>query len=133
MFLGHLYQKHCFDIGRMLGCGAHLSALCRTQSSAFKLEDAIQLDAVEKLEKTKIEQRIVSLSDCLAFMPEIVADNSIAQKIKHGQKLLKSELGNSPAKPGQPIRVIDNNNNLLAIIQLNENQQEYNYSCVFLD
>ena len=129
---GTYIRSIAFDIGRRLGCGAHLSKLCRTQSSAFKLEDAIQLDSLERLDKTIVEQRIVPLSDCLAFMPRIVADKPIAQKIKFGQKLLKKEIGPSLVKANQSIRVIDNDNNLLAIIQLNENRQEYNYSCVFL-
>ncbi|WP_299982090.1 tRNA pseudouridine(55) synthase TruB [Desulfobacula sp.] len=128
---GTYIRSIAFDIGRKLGCGAHLSKLCRTQSSAFKLEDALELDALEKLDKTTAEQRIVPLSDCLAFMPKIVADKPIAQKIKFGQKLLKKEIDPPLVKPNQSIRVIDNDNNLLAIIQLNENGQEYKYCCVF--
>ena len=120
-----------FDIGRKLGCGAHLSKLCRTQSSQFLLDNAIELDALERLDQTAIEQRIVPLSDCLEFMPQMVADYSIARKIKFGQKLLKNEFKQVPEKADQLIRVIDDKNNLLAIVQLNENREEYNYSCVF--
>ncbi len=120
-----------FDIGRKLGCGAHLSKLCRTQSSQFLLDNAIELDALERLDKNAVEQRIVPLSDCLEFMPQMVADYSIARKIKFGQKLLKNEFKQVPEKEDQLIRVIDDKNNLLAIVQLNENREEYNYSCVF--
>jgi len=120
-----------FDIGRKLGCGAHLSKLCRTQSSQFSLENAIELDALEKLDKKVVEQRIVSLSNCLEFMPQIFADKSIARKIKFGQKLLKNDFGVIPEKKGQLICVIDDKKNLLAIIQLSESSEEYNYSCVF--
>ena len=129
---GTYIRSLAFDIGKKLGCGAHLSKLCRTQSSAFKLEDAIQLDALEKLDKMTVEQRIVSLSDCLAVMPKIVVDKRIAQKIKFGQKLSINELDLPLAKPDQFIKVIDNHNDLLAIIQLNENRQEYKYCCIFL-
>jgi len=129
---GTYIRSLAFDLGRVLGCGAHLSKLCRTQSSEFKLEDAIKLDALEKLEKMTAEQRIIPLSDCLEFMPKIMAGKSIARKIKFGQKLLKNDFDIPLAKPGQSIRVLDDNNDLLAIIQLNENRQEYNYSCVFL-
>ena len=120
-----------FDIGRKLGCGAHLSKLCRTQSSQFLLDNAIELDALERLDKNAVEQRIVPLSNCLEFMPQMVANKSIAQKIQFGQKLLKKEFSDIPEKKGQLIRVIDDKNNLLAIVQLNENREEYNYSCVF--
>jgi len=120
-----------FDIGRKLGCGAHLSKLCRTQSSQFLLDNAIELDALEKLDQKAIEKRMVPLSDCLEFMPPMVADRSIARKIKFGRKLLKNEFKSVPEKENQLIRVIDEKNNLLAIIQLSENREEYNYSCVF--
>ena len=120
-----------FDIGRKLGCGAHLSKLCRTQSSQFLLDNAIELDALERLDKDAVEQRIVPLSKCLEFMPQMVANKSIAQKIQFGQKLLKKEFSDILEKKGQLIRVIDDKNNLLAIVQLNENKEEYNYSCVF--
>ncbi|MDA3787151.1 MAG: hypothetical protein PF503_01420 [Desulfobacula sp.] len=64
-------------------------------------------------------------------MPQILASKSIAQKIKFGQKLLKKEFSDIQEKKSQFIRVIDDNNNLLAIVQLSENGEEYNYSCVF--
>ena len=128
---GTYIRSLAFDIGRKLGCGAHLSRLCRTQSSAFILEDAIELDVLERLDKQAAEQRIVPLSDCLGFMPKILVGQSIAGKIKYGQKLTKNEIGKSPAKPGQPVRLVDDHNTLLGIVQLSENQQEYNYCCVF--
>ena len=34
------------DIGRTLGCGAYLTALTRTRSGAFHLDDAVSLDAL---------------------------------------------------------------------------------------
>ncbi len=128
---GTYIRSLAFDIGRKLGCGAHLSKLCRTQSSAFVLKDAISLGALEALDRKTAEQRIVSLSDCLEFMPKMVVDKSIAQKIKYGQTLLKNQMGSSLAEPEQPVRVTDNNNDLLAIIQLNKEGREYKYCCVF--
>ena len=128
---GTYIRSLAFDIGRRLGCGAHLSKLCRTASSAFVLEDAISLDALEKLDITTAEQRIVSLSDCLDFLPEIVVDDSIAGKIKFGQPLVRKEMGSFLTDPDQSIRVVNHQNDLLAIIQLDQNGQSYKYCCVF--
>lgn len=128
---GTYIRSLAFDIGRKLGCGAHLSRLCRTQSSAFVLENAISLDALEDLDRMTAEQRIVCLSDCLEFMSKIIVDQSIAKKIKFGQKLLKEEMPPPPAESNYPIRVTDNHNNLLAIVQLTEDRQAYKYCCVF--
>ncbi|WP_300457750.1 tRNA pseudouridine(55) synthase TruB [Desulfobacula sp.] len=128
---GTYIRTLAFDIGRKLGCGAHLSKLCRTQSSAFTLETAIDLEALERLDKTSAEQRIVPLADCLDFMPKISVDESIAKKIQYGQRLTIDEIGPPPAGPDQSIRLIDENYQLLAIIQFAENRREFNYSCVF--
>jgi len=38
------------DLGRLLGCGAHLSALRRTASGALCVEQAVTLDALEALD-----------------------------------------------------------------------------------
>ncbi|TAL89028.1 MAG: tRNA pseudouridine(55) synthase TruB [Candidimonas sp.] len=37
------------DIGRLLGCGAHLTALRRTQVGPFSLDDAIALEALQTM------------------------------------------------------------------------------------
>jgi tRNA pseudouridine55 synthase len=37
------------DFGVMLGCGAHLTALCRTRIGSFYLRDAFELDDFQKL------------------------------------------------------------------------------------
>jgi tRNA pseudouridine55 synthase len=128
---GTYIRSIAFEIGQKLGCGAHLSKLCRTQSSKFLLENAIELDSLERLDEKHVEQRIISLSDCLEFMPMVIANPYMAQKIKFGQKLLNEEIEFIPDKKDQFIRVIDDKNDLLAILELNENTQDYNYSCVF--
>ncbi|MBT3177814.1 MAG: tRNA pseudouridine(55) synthase TruB [Desulfobacula sp.] len=128
---GTYIRSLAFDLGQKLGCGAHLSKLCRTQSSNFLLENAIELEAFESLDKTLAEQRILSLSNCLEFLPKVVASKSIAQKIKFGQKLLKKEFEVTPKTKSGLFRVTDDENDLLAILQLNENSPEYIYSCVF--
>ena len=128
---GTYIRSLAFDIGRKLGCGAHLSRLCRTQSSAFLLENATDLEALEKLSKTDVQQKIVSLSDCLAFMPEIVVSNSTAIKIRYGQKLQQEEMGPCPEEPVPFVRLMDNHQNILAIVQFDETRSEYNYYCVF--
>ena len=37
------------DFGAVLGCGAHLSSLCRTRIGEFKLEDAIDIQQFEEI------------------------------------------------------------------------------------
>lgn len=48
------------DFGKALGCGAHLSSLCRTRIGEFKNEDAMSMDAFEEeviqLKKVSVEK-----------------------------------------------------------------------------
>jgi tRNA pseudouridine55 synthase len=43
---GTYIRSVAHDIGQILGVGAHLSALVRTASGRFRLEDAVELDAL---------------------------------------------------------------------------------------
>ena len=128
---GTYIRSIAFDIGRKLGCGAHLSALCRTESGPFRLENAVMLDSLEKLEKMDIEERIIPLSKCLESLPRVLADSRTAEKIKFGKKLLINDFESILPHPESFIRITDDGNNLLAIVQPDENGQEYKYSCVF--
>ncbi len=45
---GTYIRSLAFDFGEALGCGAHLSSLCRTRIGEFLLKDAQQIDSFEK-------------------------------------------------------------------------------------
>jgi tRNA pseudouridine55 synthase len=47
------------DLGQKLGCGAHLSALRRTGSGKFSLEQCLKLDEIEALPLPEIEKRLI--------------------------------------------------------------------------
>jgi len=47
------------DLGEKLGCGAHLAALRRTATGAFKVADALTLEQLEALSIAEIERRLI--------------------------------------------------------------------------
>lgn len=53
------------DIGEKLGCGAHLSALRRTASDRFHIENAIELEAFEKADRETISDALISKNEAL--------------------------------------------------------------------
>ncbi|MCP4720266.1 MAG: tRNA pseudouridine(55) synthase TruB, partial [Desulfobacteraceae bacterium] len=130
---GTYIRSLAYDIGKKLKCGAHLSGLCRTKSSAFDLKDAIGLEDLEKMEPKEIEPYILPMSECLAFLPCVQADAVIEKKISYGQKLSKEEI--APFLPLDPvqavIRMVDSSNQLLALIEPDKDGLSYNYCCVF--
>jgi len=131
---GTYIRSLAYDIGKKLNCGAHLSALCRTQSSSFDLTQAINLSDLEKMEPLEIEPHILPMSQCLFFLPCARADEILEKKISFGQKLSFEEIAPllSPV-PAQPscIRMVDSSNRLLALIEPDKDGICYNYCCVF--
>ncbi len=132
---GTYIRSLAYDIGKMLGCGAHLSGLCRTRSSQFLIEDASDLSDLQTMDRADIEDRIVSMSQCLSFLPFVTADAALGRKVSYGQKLTVREvddLSNGGFEDHQGrIRVVDQSDELLAIIEP-ANDQTYNYCCVFM-
>ena len=47
------------DLGQKVGCGAHLSQLCRTVSGQFDVKDAIGFEEVLKLNENQLAQRVI--------------------------------------------------------------------------
>lgn len=60
---GFYVRTYAFDIGEVLGCGAHLKALRRTKSGRFTLEKAITVDELKNLDASEITSRMLSLPE----------------------------------------------------------------------
>src|SRR6266566_9835554 len=58
---GFYVRTYAHDIGQLLGCGAHLKSLRRTQSGRFDVDNAISVEQIKELPRDKIAQRILSL------------------------------------------------------------------------
>ncbi len=72
------------DIGAALGCGAHLSALRRTRCGAFDAAAAITLEALEALDETQRESRLLPCDSLLDDWPEIQLDAAEAGRFLTG-------------------------------------------------
>lgn len=59
------------DLGAMLGCGAHLTALRRTASGPVRVENAISLDALAELTEAEREALLRPPDSLLADWPEV--------------------------------------------------------------
>jgi tRNA pseudouridine55 synthase len=78
---GFFVRTLAADLGEALGCGAHLTALRRTQSGPFVLGQAVPLAQVQAA-PTAI--KLVGLQDALVDMPSVQVTAAQAQKVVHG-------------------------------------------------
>jgi len=73
------------DIGRALGCGAYLTALRRTATGPFRLEDAVDLEALAALGPERARQRLHPVEALVESLPRLDADDETGLRFRHGQ------------------------------------------------
>jgi len=75
------------DIGAVLGCGAHLTALTRTAVAGFNLEQAHTLAELEALDPS-LRQALLMPADCLvAHLPAVQLDAANAEALCQGRSV----------------------------------------------
>jgi len=75
------------DIGKALGCGAHLSALRRTRIAHLQIEAAVTLDAIESRSAPERDTLLMPPDALLSGMPEVQLAEQEAARLLHGQAI----------------------------------------------
>ena len=73
------------DIGEVLGCGGHLTALRRTRIGSLHLEEAFTLDALEAMTPEAREALLQPADALLTTMPRLDLDADATRRFGHGQ------------------------------------------------
>ncbi|MCB1236839.1 MAG: tRNA pseudouridine(55) synthase TruB [Verrucomicrobiae bacterium] len=60
---GFYVRTYAHDIGRELGCGAHLQALRRTKSGKFDLSRSVTFEELKTLPRTELISRLLTLPE----------------------------------------------------------------------
>lgn len=98
------------DIGRKIGVGAHLAELRRTRAGRFDLSRSITLEELEKLEDPLTA--LISMDEAVEHLTSITLDADRVEKTKSG---LSTRLAENQLTDGQPIRMLDESENLIAV------------------
>ncbi len=75
------------DIGKALGCGAHLTALRRQGTARFDIQDAITLEALEALDLEQRDSLLLPADVLVLDLPEIFLDSESARRLCHGMSV----------------------------------------------
>ena len=103
------------DIGKALGCGAHLAALRRTAVGPLTLDGAVELAALEGMDIEARRACLRPVDELLGTLPEVNLDGALTQRFRQGQRLAID------AQPrGGRVRVYGADNTLLGTATINE-------------
>jgi tRNA pseudouridine55 synthase len=128
------------DIGSALGCGAHLTALKRIESSGFRLDQAISLSCLQDLAKdAELSKQMINMADALPNIPTYKADARLIRKIRHGKMIAtddlighnRDEYSGSSDSCRSYLKIVDLEGDLIAILNQHKNRPQLDYCCVF--
>ena len=80
------------DLGRELGCGAHLTALRRTRVAEFEVSEAITLERLAEAAAGNLEEVFVHPRRLLPHMPSVTASEEAAALIRSGRAVNLPEM-----------------------------------------
>lgn len=114
------------DMGKELGCGAHLIGLRRTKSGRFTLRDAIPLRRLKEAFDTASWYRyLIPAAEALADWPMIELSADQVELVRHGHRIVsnKSEKGWA--------RGVSDQGDLVALLEYDEQTGEWQPRKVF--
>jgi tRNA pseudouridine55 synthase len=110
---GGYVRSVAHELGKLAGCGAHLSSLRRTQAGPFTLAQAITVEELKGLaHPSAIEARLHHPRTILPEMPAVTVDEQTAGKLRNGMQVNLPEFSDAGL-----VRVFTAPTEMLAIVK----------------
>ena len=110
----------CDDIGRALGCGAHLYALTRIRSGRFLLEEALTLEQLRQVvDEGRIREALIPIGDALGHLPAARIHPESSRAVVQGSGTVAAALLSFPpeVEKGDLVRVLGYRRQLLSLAE----------------
>ena len=115
---GTYIRSICDDLGRVLGCGAVMTALRRTEAAGFTLTDCVSID--DDTQRDALVGRVLPIESVFMPYPAVTVSEAQAVRFRNGGALdLKRLRGDIPAGP---VRVKAPDSTFLGLGQTIENE-----------
>jgi tRNA pseudouridine55 synthase len=119
---GTYVRTICHDVGRRLGCGAHLTALVRVRSGMFHIDQAVALEDITADRRSDLAaRRLVSIRDALGALPAVTVPQALEEKIRNGMQAAVQEVAGMTQHAGREgtlIRVLSAAGGVIAVVEV---------------
>jgi len=114
-------------VGQRLGCGAYLSALCRTRVGAFHVDDAVSLDALQAHPEEALSASLLSIAEGLAHLPKITISPRAEERLRSGGTFTLDDVLEcaGPQPVGEPVLVLSASGEALSIAKAEAEDAPY--------
>lgn len=111
---GTYMRSIAHDLGRALGCGAHIAELRRIASGEFEIEQARTIAQLESLAADeRLMDALVPAAKMLPKMPSVLVDDLVTAQIRNGRNFPASPFRSEPAS--RLVKAITPQGDLVAI------------------
>lgn len=100
------------EVGRNLGCGAHLCALRRTQIGPFQVGSAVPADDLDEGRRDALLEQVTPFDEIQLPFDDIRLDASQERRIRHGQTVVVPHLD---SEEGDWVRLLSGRREVLAV------------------
>lgn len=90
---GTYIRTLCEDIGKKLGCGATMSALCRYSSGNFTIDDALTPDELEVLSPEERTARLIPAENLFPDLESVLLPDFYARLCLSGCEIYQKKIG----------------------------------------
>ncbi len=92
---GTYIRTLCADIGRALGCGAAMSALCRTATGPFTLENAKTIDELDAMTDEELAALVLPVEKLFDSYPAVHLPPFFARLARSGAEIYQKKIRTS--------------------------------------
>ena len=98
------------DIGTVLGCGAHLIGLRRTETAGYLLSQAVTIEQLEAMLIVAREVLLLPVDSAIEKLPKVILNSDTAYYLMQGQAVWQAG-----KLPNGDLRLYDEQNNFLGL------------------
>jgi tRNA pseudouridine55 synthase len=98
------------DIGKEIGCGAHLIGLRRTETAGYVLAHALTIEQLEAMTMEARDARLLPIDSAIEALPKIILNDEAAHFLMQGQAVWQSG-----KTPNCELRIYDERNQFLGL------------------
>ena len=124
---GTYIRTLCSDIGKALGCGAHMAELTRTRTGSFALEDAITLGELQTMaDEGRQEEAFLSMEAALSDFPKIIVSPKSTKMLYNGGRVYaKFYEAEKELTAGDIAAVFDSEHHLVGLYEVRDEEGFY--------
>lgn len=115
---GTYIRSICDDIGKALGCGAIMTALCRTEAAGYTLDNCVPIS--DDAAPDTLRAHVLPIETAFTCYPAVTVSAAQAVRFQNGGALALARI-HSPCQTYTPVRVKAPNGTFLGLGQADDN------------